>query len=105
MVPIGMFYGTNFGVGKFIYQSIIPVTLGNLIGGILLASLPFWYLYGREERQAPNVDTGRPIEEEEKTKKRGRRSPASDADTVIGGQGSSSSSGLRYDRTGMAQAA
>ncbi|KAG9591925.1 Formate/nitrite transporter, partial [Aureobasidium melanogenum] len=41
LIPIGMFYGTNFGVGKFIYQSIIPVTIGNLIGGILLASIPF----------------------------------------------------------------
>jgi len=69
-----------------------------------MASLPFWYLYGREERAAPNVQTGQPVDEEEKTKKRGRRSPASDAETVVGGQGSSSS-GLRYDRTGMAQAA
>lgn len=104
MVPIGMFYGTNFGVGKFIYQSIIPVTIGNLMGGILLASLPFWYLYGREERKAPVTETGQPVDEGEKTTKRGRRSPASDADTVVGGQ-ASSSSGLRYDRTGMAQAA
>lgn len=104
MVPIGMFYGTNFGVGKFIYQSVIPVTIGNLIGGTLLASLPFWYLYGREERTAPNVQTGQPVEEEEKMGKRGSRSPASDEETVVGGQGSSSS-GLRYDRTGMMQAA
>lgn len=49
MVPIGMFYGTNFSVGKFIYQSIIPVTLGNIIGGSLLGAVMFWYLYGRDD--------------------------------------------------------
>lgn len=47
LIPIGMFYGTNFGVGKFIYQSIIPVTIGNIIGGAVPAGLCFWYLYGR----------------------------------------------------------
>lgn len=104
LIPIGMFYGTNFGVGKFIYQSIIPVTIGNLIGGIVLASIPFWYLYGREEQAAPNVQTGQPVTEDEKVKKRGSRSPESDDETVFSGQGSSTS-GLRYDRTGMAQAA
>ncbi|KAK0364657.1 hypothetical protein LTR91_008208 [Friedmanniomyces endolithicus] len=47
-VPIGMFYGTNFGVGKYIYQSVIPVTLGNIVGAGLLAAIAFWYLYGRD---------------------------------------------------------
>jgi formate/nitrite transporter FocA (FNT family) len=35
-VPLGMFYGTNFGVGKFIYQSTIPVTLRALSGILYL---------------------------------------------------------------------
>ena len=47
LIPIGMFYGTNFGVGKFIYQSIIPVTLGNIIGGAFFCGVFFWILYGR----------------------------------------------------------
>lgn len=47
LVPIGMFYGTNFGVGKFIYQSVIPVTIGNIIGGCILSGFAFWFLYGR----------------------------------------------------------
>ncbi|KAH0029574.1 Formate/nitrite transporter, partial [Aureobasidium melanogenum] len=85
LIPIGMFYG-------------------NLIGGILLASLPFWYLYGREEQKAPTVQTGQPVAEDEKVKKRSSRSPDSDDETVIGGQGSSTS-GLRYDRTDMVRAA
>jgi len=47
LVPIGQFYGTNFSTGKFIYQSVIPVTLGNIVGGAILVGLPFWWLYGR----------------------------------------------------------
>lgn len=48
LVPIGMFYGTDFGVGKFIYQSVIPVTLGNVVGAVVLDGLAIWFLYGRE---------------------------------------------------------
>lgn len=50
LVPIGMFYGTNFGVGKFIYQSIIPVTIGNIVGGAIFNGVFLWALYGREEQ-------------------------------------------------------
>jgi formate/nitrite transporter len=49
MVPIGMFYGTSFGVGKFIWASVIPVTLGNIIGGAVLGAFPMWVVYGRHE--------------------------------------------------------
>lgn len=49
MVPIGMFYGTNFGVGKFIWASIIPVTIGNIIGGALFGGIGMWAVYGRHE--------------------------------------------------------
>lgn len=49
MIPIGMFYGTNFGVGKFIWASIIPVTIGNIIGGAFFGALAMWVVYGRHE--------------------------------------------------------
>jgi formate/nitrite transporter len=49
MVPIGMFYGTNFGVGKFIWASIVPVTLGNIIGGAGMGAFVMWVVYGRHE--------------------------------------------------------
>ena len=42
-----MFYGVNFSTGKYIYQSVIPVTLGNIVGAAILLALPFWWLYGR----------------------------------------------------------
>lgn len=46
LVPIRMFYGTNFGVGKYIYNSVIPVTLGNIVGGALLDAGLVWFIYG-----------------------------------------------------------
>ena len=49
MIPIGMFYGTNFGVGKFIWASIIPVTIGNIIRGAFFGAFAMWVVYGRHE--------------------------------------------------------
>jgi formate/nitrite transporter FocA (FNT family) len=49
MIPIGMFYGTDFGVGKFIWASIIPVTIGNIIGGAFFGAFATWVVYGRHE--------------------------------------------------------
>jgi formate/nitrite transporter len=49
LVPIGMFYGTSFGVGKFIWASCIPVTLGNIIGGAFFGACLMWMVYGRHE--------------------------------------------------------
>jgi formate/nitrite transporter len=49
LVPIGMFYGTNFGVGKFIWASVIPVTIGNIIGGAFFGAFTMWLIYGIHE--------------------------------------------------------
>ena len=49
LIPIGMFYGTEFGVGEFLYRSAIPVTIGNIVAGSVCCALPFWYLYGRQD--------------------------------------------------------
>ncbi|RBR07268.1 uncharacterized protein FIESC28_10767 [Fusarium coffeatum] len=64
LCPIGMFYGTNFGVGKFIYMSIIPVTLGNIVGGALMTGAFLWFLYGRDDTLA--TKTGQPLSGENK---------------------------------------
>ncbi|KAK3655224.1 hypothetical protein LTR56_003645 [Elasticomyces elasticus] len=74
-VPVGMFYGTNFGVGRYIYQSVIPVTLGNIVGAGLFG-IGLWWLYGREEEV---------MQEAEKRIK--------DVERDGGGSGSGSSSG------------
>ncbi|KAI9167954.1 putative formate transporter [Paramyrothecium foliicola] len=66
LVPIGMFYGTNFGVGKFIYQCTIPVTLGNIVGGAILTGAALWFLYGRDDTLA--TKTGQPLSGEKKSR-------------------------------------
>jgi formate/nitrite transporter len=52
LVPVGMFYRTSFGVGKFIWASCIPVTLGNIIGGAGFGAFVMWMVYGRHEASA-----------------------------------------------------
>lgn len=64
-----MFYGTDFGVGKFIYQSAIPVTIGNAFGATILGALPFWWLYGRNE-QGLDLATGQPVAVERSSDRR-----------------------------------
>ena len=60
-----MFYGADFSVGEFIYKSIIPVTLGNIVGGAGFAGLSFWYLYGRND--ALDAGTGQPVNVEKRS--------------------------------------
>ncbi|EME38221.1 hypothetical protein DOTSEDRAFT_48512 [Dothistroma septosporum NZE10] len=99
MVPIGMFYGVNFSVGKFVYQSIIPVTLGNIVGGTLLCAVPFWYLYGRGD--AVNVQTGQAAGAHDMQKQLG------DSEETVGRRepGANQQNRERYDRSGMVQTA
>lgn len=58
LVPVGMFYGTSFGVGKFIWASCIPVTIGNLIGGVVFGAVAMWVVYGVHEKDVREVVKG-----------------------------------------------
>ncbi|KAI9816032.1 MAG: hypothetical protein M1827_002024 [Pycnora praestabilis] len=44
-VPIGIWNGTPFGVGYYIWKSLIPATIGNMVGGGLFVGAAYWYLY------------------------------------------------------------
>lgn len=95
-IPMGMFYGgAEFSVGRFIYQSIIPVTLGNIIGGALLGSVPFWFLYGRGP--VVNIQTGQPLGEPKSEK----GTESSDETAGDGGPASMNGSHRRYNRDGI----
>ena len=37
--------------GNFIINNLIPVTLGNIIGGGVLVGLTYWFVYRRPEMQ------------------------------------------------------
>lgn len=59
LVPIGMFYGgTTFSVGKFIWASCIPVTIGNIIGGAFFGAFSMWIVYGRHEKSVRELERG-----------------------------------------------
>ncbi|MGA2266682.1 MAG: formate/nitrite transporter family protein [Phycisphaerae bacterium] len=46
-VPMGIFLGANVTWGQFLIVNLLPVTLGNIIGGALFVGMFYTYLYGR----------------------------------------------------------
>jgi formate/nitrite transporter FocA (FNT family) len=52
LVPIGMFYWTNFGMGKFIWASVLPITIGNIIGASFFGAFTLWLVYSMHEPSA-----------------------------------------------------
>ena len=45
-LPNAIFYGhPDFGVGMYIWKSMIPTTLGNILGGGFFVGTLYWYLY------------------------------------------------------------
>lgn len=36
-----MMYGANVSVGEFLGYNLVPVTIGNIFGGLLVA-VPYW---------------------------------------------------------------
>lgn len=40
----------QLNVSNFIFDNLIPVTLGNIIGGGLLVGLTYWIIYLRDEQ-------------------------------------------------------
>lgn len=44
ILPAGMMMGADVSVGAFLWRNLAPVTLGNILGGLLVA-VPYWYVY------------------------------------------------------------
>jgi formate/nitrite transporter len=44
-VQMGMIFGADLSIGKYISCVMIPVTLGNIIGGSVFVGFTYWYLY------------------------------------------------------------
>lgn len=47
-IPTSMFYGADVTWGSFIIDNLIPVTLGNIIGGALFVGTAYWFVYEKE---------------------------------------------------------
>jgi formate/nitrite transporter len=48
-VPVGIFLGANVTWFQFLRSNLLPVTLGNILGGALFVGAVYAYLYGRRE--------------------------------------------------------
>jgi len=46
-IPNGMLYGAGVGVGRFMLRNLLPVTLGNIVGGAFFVGVISWWLYRR----------------------------------------------------------
>jgi len=46
-IPSGIMYGANVTWAQFFTVNLIPVTLGNIVGGALFVGAIYWYIYGR----------------------------------------------------------
>ncbi|GME40782.1 hypothetical protein K490DRAFT_60208 [Neofusicoccum parvum] len=44
-IPLGIWCGAPFGAGYYIWKSMIPTALGNIVGGGLFVGTAYWYLY------------------------------------------------------------
>jgi formate/nitrite transporter len=49
-IPAGMFYGANVTVSQLLFTNLLPVTLGNIVGGAFFVGTIYWYLYGTREK-------------------------------------------------------
>jgi formate/nitrite transporter FocA (FNT family) len=43
-IPMGIWEGAPFRVGYHIWKSLIPTTLGNIVGGGVFVGGMYWYL-------------------------------------------------------------
>lgn len=47
-IPTAIFYGADITWAQFFFDNLIPVTIGNIIGGGLLVGTAYWYLYDKK---------------------------------------------------------
>jgi len=46
IIPLGMMRGAQISVPQFLLKNLLPVTLGNIVGGALCVMAPFGNVYG-----------------------------------------------------------
>jgi formate/nitrite transporter FocA (FNT family) len=47
-IPLGMFLGADVSVGQFLLGNLVPVTIGNLIGGAVIVPVMYYTAYRPE---------------------------------------------------------
>lgn len=58
-IPVAIFYGDpQISVSFYIWKSMIPTALGNIVGGGLFVAVPYWYLYLQGENVPIDFNIG-----------------------------------------------
>ncbi|TKJ44487.1 hypothetical protein CEE35_07735 [Candidatus Aerophobetes bacterium Ae_b3b] len=52
-IPAGMFITNKITWGMFLFNNLLPVTLGNIVGGAFFVGMLYYYLYGKKKRRWP----------------------------------------------------
>lgn len=58
LVPVGIYYGAPFGIGYYIWKSMIPACLGNIIGGVGFTGVSYWYVNLSNRARLRGTDLG-----------------------------------------------
>jgi formate/nitrite transporter len=51
LVPAGMFAGASVSLPRFIFMNLLPVTIGNVAGGLILVAWVYEYIYLTDEKK------------------------------------------------------
>ena len=47
-IPLGIFLGAEVTWAQFFINNLIPVTLGNIVGGAVFVAMAYWFVYLRD---------------------------------------------------------
>lgn len=50
-IPTGIFYGAELSWGQFLVKNLLPVTLGNIVGGGFFVGTFYWFLYEKRKEK------------------------------------------------------
>ena len=56
-IPVGMLLGAPVSVESFLIHNLLPATIGNILGGMLLVALPYFILWGKPSMQEQSKPT------------------------------------------------
>jgi formate/nitrite transporter len=56
-IPLGMMMDAPISINAFLYQNLLPATLGNIVGGMFFVALPYFFLWGKSAPTDPHSNT------------------------------------------------
>lgn len=53
-IPIAMFLGAPIDMHQFLVTNLLPATLGNIVGGVVLVAVPYWFMFQQQVYDSHN---------------------------------------------------